>query len=806
MTPHPSRSDAGFSLPEVMVSMGIMLVVLAGTFSAMTNAMQAEQTARGITTLNGHLRASMDVLVRDLLQVGQGLQVGRVVGIPNGVGATPITRPGPAAAGACAGVTPFPLSPTLSAVTVGPDLGPPINRQCTDVITTLALDGAFERVTVDAIAADAESITINAATNISDDPDVNGDNVRVGDLLEIRRGAVAVIVAVTDVAAQVVTFAPGDPLGLNQFGAALNNSMTQVQAAPLAGGTQANRVRMITYYVDTLTNPASPRLMRQINGQPRTPSPSSSRPSASPTIWPTASTNPVGVRMDAADLGVAGRMCAIGLLAEPDPEGQRDAGDPLGEEERQRRVLPQHALHAGGATQPGVRGSLQLGAMTCFREGRCMRNEAMTRDRESGVALLSAILVLMLMSALLVGFIAMVNADQSASGINRDQTQAYAAAHAGVEKLTADLGQLFQGNFAPTNAQVNALWQDADDAPALPGISFLTPNGNPGYRITYTDLLPARRQPGHRELAQRVEHHVGAVRRAGRAHHALHDRSHRPHRRQRRGAHAPRDADGRHPGVPVRHLLGERPELLRRPQLRLRRPRALEPAPLAEAGWCDNTTSDAARPRHRGGRDHQGSARQRCRFPSRGRPDRARGGLHADAAGAAGAGPLPQPDRGRRQRVRLRISCRANRDWTNTSTGDYNTWIRNSRTGARNLSLPLVSDGATPIDIIRRPPLARAPVEDPASSLGQQRFYNMATLRILLSDKAADLTGLPDAIGTPIRLANPSWPAFPAPSVPQFTITAAEDDMAGSLPTGNYNFAASTGVVNNGFRTIAGTP
>ena len=36
----------------------------------------------------------------------------------------------------------------------------------------------------------------------------------------------------------------------------------------------------------------------------------------------------------------------------------------------------------------------------------------MKRNSESGVALLSAILVLMLMSALLVGFIAMVNADQ----------------------------------------------------------------------------------------------------------------------------------------------------------------------------------------------------------------------------------------------------------------------------------------------------------------------------------------------------------------------------------------------------------
>jgi type II secretory pathway component PulK len=39
----------------------------------------------------------------------------------------------------------------------------------------------------------------------------------------------------------------------------------------------------------------------------------------------------------------------------------------------------------------------------------------MTRNRESGVALLSAILVLMLMSALLIGFVAMVNADQMAS-------------------------------------------------------------------------------------------------------------------------------------------------------------------------------------------------------------------------------------------------------------------------------------------------------------------------------------------------------------------------------------------------------
>jgi len=74
----------------------------------------------------------------------------------------------------------------------------------------------------------------------------------------------------------------------------------------------------------------------------------------------------------------------------------------------------------------------------------------MKRNSESGIALLTAILVLMLMSAMLVGFVALINADQNASGVNRDQTQSYAAAHAGVEKLTSDLGQMFETNFSPT--------------------------------------------------------------------------------------------------------------------------------------------------------------------------------------------------------------------------------------------------------------------------------------------------------------------------------------------------------------------
>ena len=58
--------------------------------------------------------------------------------------------------------------------------------------------------------------------------------------------------------------------------------------------------------------------------------------------------------------------------------------------------------------------------------------------REDGVAMITTLMVLVLVSALMVGFITAIVADQRASGLDRDQTQAYAAAHAGLEQLTAD--------------------------------------------------------------------------------------------------------------------------------------------------------------------------------------------------------------------------------------------------------------------------------------------------------------------------------------------------------------------------------
>ena len=83
--------------------------------------------------------------------------------------------------------------------------------------------------------------------------------------------------------------------------------------------------------------------------------------------------------------------------------------------------------------------------------------------------------------------------------------------------------------------------------------------------------------------------------------------------------------------------------------------------------------------------------------------------------------------------------------WTNISTGTYSNRIRNGATGAKRLDLPLVSDGALPVDLIRRPSLAAPDTQ----VVLDQRFFSMASLRILLSDRAADITGLQTVTAAP---------------------------------------------------------
>lgn len=136
---------------------------------------------------------------------------------------------------------------------------------------------------------------------------------------------------------------------------------------------------------------------------------------------------------------------------------------------------------------------------------------------------------------------------------------------------------------------------------------------------------------------------------------------------------------------------------------------------------------------------------------------------------------------------------------TEILTGDYGNSLYG--TGAKKLSLPFVGGTAFPYEIIRRPPAGEAPT----SALGQSREYNMAQIRVLLSDDPADLPGGasdpanirlsngtnpgPDfSKGVPVSISgHPTWTTYFAEGM---TSTAANDMTGYGMCLSAANLAA----------------
>src|SRR6185312_11719514 len=76
---------------------------------------------------------------------------------------------------------------------------------------------------------------------------------------------------------------------------------------------------------------------------------------------------------------------------------------------------------------------------------------------EKGVALIAAMLLLILMSALAVALLYKVNYEQALQSTDTGNNQAFYGAEAGMENLMAGLSSLYHLQAAPTCADVNVL-------------------------------------------------------------------------------------------------------------------------------------------------------------------------------------------------------------------------------------------------------------------------------------------------------------------------------------------------------------
>jgi hypothetical protein len=94
--------------------------------------------------------------------------------------------------------------------------------------------------------------------------------------------------------------------------------------------------------------------------------------------------------------------------------------------------------------------------------------------------------MLVLMSSLLVGFMLLITSGQKVSGMNTDYSRAFYSAQAGMEKLTADLGTLFDNTYAPSAKDLTVV---KNAVPNLPNIQFQKYDGSSGYQLDYpTDV------------------------------------------------------------------------------------------------------------------------------------------------------------------------------------------------------------------------------------------------------------------------------------------------------------------------------
>lgn len=356
-----------------------------------------------------------------------------------------------------------------------------------------------------------------------------------------------------------------------------------------------------------------------------------------------------------------------------------------------------------------------------------------SRTSESGVALITVLLLLMLTSAMLAGFTSLAMSDARLRSADRTQTQAFYATHGALEKLTSDVGTLFMTNVAPTTAQIDAL---EALAPVIPGVTFVARNGGPGYTIGYDDVN-GDGQPDSRPGNITTGPFEGLT------------------------------------GIITQYRMSVTGKVSNGPdaggEVMLQRKMQSVAVPVFQFGVFSNqdVAFHAGSNLNFGGRVHTNGdlflaagtgwaltlAQKvtavgqviRTHIPN-GHPINVLYNGNVSMAQATG-GPYRDLTTAEGSLVGNIGSAQNEPTWTNTSIGTYNGYIRNGRTGARNLTLPFATAGATPIDLIRRGLVADSPF------VLQQRYYSTASLRILLSDSAAEITALPGiAAGAPLPL------------------------------------------------------
>ncbi len=409
--------------------------------------------------------------------------------------------------------------------------------------------------------------------------------------------------------------------------------------------------------------------------------------------------------------------------------------------------------------------------------------------REAGIALLTTILLMLLMSSLLIGFVLLITEGQKMSGLNNDYSRAFYASEAGMEKITADLGTLFNKNYSPTAAQLATI---ASQPPQLTGITYSQFDGSSGYQMDYPGA-PGPPVATVTQIKSGTSPYQGMT------------------------------------ALATPYTLTVTARTQQGTEVKLQRTTQTVGIPMFQFGvFCDGDCSFFPGPDFNfGGRTHTNGnlflaaggtltladkvtvVKDVVRTNlSNGFPTNTGqyGGTISVTTGNGGFRGLGYNEGS----LVGTLGSAANTNWPAISQGYYNSNIVN---GAKPLNLGIVTlgTGTKPIDIIRRPPPAEATV------VTQQRYMAQASVHILLSDTPQDIMNMPcvDPATQPFDLSKLAQPyaTLQASADPQITTLRATLlgnlvplATSGATTPAAYTPSSPTVPAGDGYWTTPGSP
>ncbi|HEV3512219.1 MAG TPA: PilX N-terminal domain-containing pilus assembly protein [Candidatus Sulfotelmatobacter sp.] len=357
------------------------------------------------------------------------------------------------------------------------------------------------------------------------------------------------------------------------------------------------------------------------------------------------------------------------------------------------------------------------------------------KNSSRGFTLIAALIIMVLLSGIAIGMLYMVSNESHMGGNDLEENLAYYGAESGMEKLTSDLASLYQANLVPTNAQIQNLINFPPTSTMVGSmkynetISYPLVNGQPQSSFNtihsgsnqglYAEIVPmtlqviASRPSGASvNMTRNVEVALIPVFQFGVfcgfdcSYFAGPDFSFggRVHTNQNLFLAAGGDLVFNDKVQAFSQIIMDQ----------------LENGNLTTNGY--------------GGTVYVSTATGGCplnTFPPTGANCKSLPGAATVPGDASWSGGYPT------------VAGAANNSFPSLSSGTFNYYVANSLTGVTNLQLPFVQNSCTsnpppctdPIAIVRKPLAGEAAT----GTLGSERLYNKAQIRILIADDPADL-------------------------------------------------------------------